>query len=129
MDSGLIEIRWTGEQIVAWLREEREEKLALLWREADDTRHRRVGDEVHLRGLIEISNHCVRQCHYCGLRAGNEELRRYRMTEEEIMACVARGGRLRIRHGRHAVGRGRGDHARTGWPASSGGSAGKRPWP
>ena len=48
-----------------------------------------MGDEVHLRGLIEISNRCVRECHYCGLRAGNRNLRRYRMSEEEIMACVA----------------------------------------
>ncbi len=76
-------------EILGWLREERPEKLELLWREADDTRRRRVGDEVHLRGLIEISNRCVRECHYCGIRAGNRELRRYRMTEEEIMACVA----------------------------------------
>jgi len=76
------------QQIDDWLREERPEKLALLWREADETRRRRVGDEVHLRGLIEISNNCIRQCHYCGLRAGNRNLRRYRMTAEEIMACV-----------------------------------------
>ena len=48
-----------------------------------------MGEEVHLRGLIEISNHCRRQCHYCGLRSGNGELRRYRMTEEEILACAA----------------------------------------
>lgn len=77
------------QQIVDWLREERQEKLSLLWREADETRHRRVGDEVHLRGLIEISNRCCRECHYCGLRAGNRGLRRYRMAEAEIMECVA----------------------------------------
>ena len=77
------------QQIIDWLREERPGKLALLWREADDIRRRRVGDEVHLRGLIEISNRCVRECHYCGLRAGNRNLRRYRMSAEEIMACAA----------------------------------------
>jgi len=76
-------------RIIDWLREERPERLALLWREADETRQRRVGDEVHLRGLIEISNRCVRECHYCGIRAGNRNLRRYRMSEGEIMACVA----------------------------------------
>jgi biotin synthase len=75
-------------QIIDWLREERQEKLALLWREADGIRRRRVGEEVHLRGLIEISNNCGRECHYCGLRAGNRLIRRYRMTAEEIMACV-----------------------------------------
>jgi biotin synthase len=76
------------QQIIGWLREERPEKLALLWREADDIRRRRLGEEVHLRGLIEISNNCDRQCHYCGLRAGNRNLHRYRMSAEEIMACA-----------------------------------------
>jgi biotin synthase len=76
-------------QIIDWFREERPEKLALLWEEADGVRRRWVGEEVHLRGLIEISNVCSRECHYCGLRAGNRLLRRYRMTAEEIMACVS----------------------------------------
>lgn len=44
-----------------------------------------VGPEVHLRGLIEFSNHCVRQCNYCGLRQENCYLPRYRMTPEEII--------------------------------------------
>lgn len=76
-------------ETVKWLREEREEKLALLWQQADGIRRRHVGDEVQLRGLIEISNICHRACHYCGISAGNRKTRRYRMTAEEIMACVA----------------------------------------
>jgi biotin synthase len=75
-------------QIIQWLREEREEKLARLWQMADEIRRRHVGEEVHLRGLVEISNRCNRACHYCGLRAGNRRLRRYRMTAGEIMGCV-----------------------------------------
>ena len=47
-----------------------------------------VGDAVHLRGLIEISNHCVRGCRYCGLHAANDSLVRYRMTADEILACA-----------------------------------------
>ena len=77
------------QEIIGWLREERESELARLWKRADETRQCYVGDEVHLRGLIEISNICRRNCHYCGLRADNHGLHRYRMTEEEIMACVA----------------------------------------
>ncbi len=60
-----------------------------LWRLADDVRRDNVGDEVHLRGLIEISNHCARNCGYCGLRAENRRLTRYRMTDDEILACAA----------------------------------------
>lgn len=74
--------------IERWLREEDPEKLALLWSEADRVRRENVGDEVHLRGLIEISNYCARQCGYCGLRAGNSDLPRYRMTADEILQCA-----------------------------------------
>ena len=63
-------------------------RLSTLWREANDTRIAHVGDQVHLRGLIEISNICVRRCGYCGISADNRQIERYRMTEEEIMDCV-----------------------------------------
>ncbi|HOT52065.1 MAG TPA: [FeFe] hydrogenase H-cluster radical SAM maturase HydE, partial [Candidatus Hydrogenedentes bacterium] len=74
--------------ILGWLREEDPERLETLWKAADAVRKANVGDEVHLRGLIEISNYCCRLCGYCGLRADNKGLDRYRMSEDEIMACV-----------------------------------------
>lgn len=74
--------------ITAWLRETDEARLAELWREADAVRRAHVGDAVHLRGLIEISNHCVRMCGYCGLRAANHGIERYRMTRDEILECA-----------------------------------------
>jgi biotin synthase len=75
-------------EILDWLVEENPERLSELWRRADETRRQRVGDAVHLRGLLEISNFCARQCAYCGLRAGNKKLARYRMTGEEIFASA-----------------------------------------
>lgn len=76
------------EAILGWLREQDEARLADLWQMADETRRRCVGEAVHLRGLVEISNHCVRQCGYCGLRRGRAGLKRYRMTQEEILDCA-----------------------------------------
>ncbi|MBT9159862.1 MAG: (FeFe) hydrogenase maturase subunit HydE [Dehalococcoidia bacterium] len=52
---------------------------------ADNVRARFCGDEVHLRGVIEFSNFCSRDCLYCGLRRSNKKLTRYRMTKEEII--------------------------------------------
>ena len=75
-------------EILDWLRETDPARLADLWRLADRVRQENVGGEVHLRGLVEISNHCVRLCGYCGLRAGNLGLERYRMSDDEIMTCV-----------------------------------------
>ena len=84
----------TEQEIVAWLRENRPAHLARLWREADRVRRQNVGGEVHLRALVELSNHCVRHCAYCGLRAGNTELERYRMTDDEVLACARQATRL-----------------------------------
>lgn len=75
-------------QIIDWLREADERKLSTLWHQANETRIAHVGDQVHLRGLIEISNICARRCGYCGINADNRQIERYRMTVEEIMDCV-----------------------------------------
>ena len=74
--------------ILGWLTETDGARLEELWRQADSVRGEHVGNDVHLRGLVEISNHCLRQCHYCGLRAGNRDITRYRMTSEEIVTCA-----------------------------------------
>ncbi|HOJ32084.1 MAG TPA: [FeFe] hydrogenase H-cluster radical SAM maturase HydE [Candidatus Hydrogenedentes bacterium] len=92
--SHTVKISPSLDEIEAWLREEDPKKLTKLWHAADQTRKRYVGDDVHLRGLIEISNYCCRQCAYCGLRAGNTRLERYRLTEEEIMGCVQQAVRF-----------------------------------
>jgi biotin synthase len=84
----------THNEILYWLKETNEQKLESLWRRADDTRKATVGDAVNLRGLIEISSYCVRQCGYCGLAATNQKLQRYRMTDDEILACVSEAVRL-----------------------------------
>jgi len=62
----------------------------MLFAAADRVRKKYVGDEVHLRGLIEISNRCVRNCLYCGLRRGNRKLDRYRLTPGEILEMASK---------------------------------------
>jgi biotin synthase len=70
------------------LREDNPNRLEALWRLADDARRANVGDDVHLRGLIEFSNNCVRRCGYCGISAENRSVRRYRMRPDEIVQCA-----------------------------------------
>lgn len=57
-------------------------------RESDRIRKEFCGDEVHLRGIIEFSNVCVRTCSYCGLRGPNRNLKRYRMSSDEIVEAA-----------------------------------------
>ena len=59
-----------------------------LFAAADRVRKEQMGDEIFLRGIIEFSNHCERNCLYCGLRKGNSRLSRYRMSEDEILATA-----------------------------------------
>lgn len=80
--------------LVTWLRETDPTVLEPLWQRSDSVRAAHVGDEVHLRGLIEISNHCVRLCLYCGIRACAPGLTRYRMTADEIVACAREAAAL-----------------------------------
>jgi biotin synthase len=77
--------------IRAWLTEQDAAALDVLWRRADAVRREKVGDAVHLRGLVEVTNYCVRQCAYCGIAACAGPLPRYRMTRDEILACAREG--------------------------------------
>lgn len=78
------------QDLIAQLTETRPEALRALYARADDVRRREMGDAIHLRGLIEFSNYCRRNCHYCGLRADNGGVTRYWMPEAEIFETARR---------------------------------------
>ncbi len=52
---------------------------------ANCVREEMKGDVVHLRGIIEFSSHCVRDCVYCGLRRSNRHLDRYRIAPDRVV--------------------------------------------
>ena len=74
--------------IVRWLRETDPRRLERLWTRADAVRREQFGDAVFLRGLVEVSNTCSRNCLYCGVRASNRQIVRYRMTPDEVFDCA-----------------------------------------
>lgn len=73
------------DEILRWINETDQAALADLHRQADAVRREHVGDAVHLRGLIEFSNHCEQRCGYCGIRAPNQAIPRYRMSSGEVL--------------------------------------------
>lgn len=68
-----------------------------LRRAAQETARSVFGNNIYLRGLIEISSYCKNDCYYCGLRRSNKNAVRYRLTEEQILGCCETGYRLGFR--------------------------------
>lgn len=65
--------------------------------EAVKIRKQYYGTKVYTRGLIEFTNYCKNDCYYCGIRHGNRNAQRYRLTKEEILECCAGGYELGFR--------------------------------
>ena len=61
------------------------EDMAALYDKADIFRQKYMGDDVYLRGIVEFSNFCVKNCFYCGIHSRNEEVKRYRIPDEKIL--------------------------------------------
>lgn len=59
-----------------------------LFAEAVAVRNEAIGDKVYLRGLIELSNRCRKNCLYCGIRSGNRAVDRYELTDKEVLGAV-----------------------------------------
>ncbi|MCK4259276.1 MAG: [FeFe] hydrogenase H-cluster radical SAM maturase HydE [Halanaerobiales bacterium] len=80
------ETELTKEEIVFLLSTSDQEDKEKIFRLAGELTLKNLGPEIHLRGIVEFSNYCCRNCNYCGLRLDNEKLVRYRMSPEEIVA-------------------------------------------
>ncbi|MDO5349279.1 MAG: [FeFe] hydrogenase H-cluster radical SAM maturase HydE [Lachnospiraceae bacterium] len=65
--------------------------------EAVKIRKQHYGTKVYTRGLIEFTNYCKNNCYYCGIRHGNQNAKRYRLTKEEILDCCVSGYELGFR--------------------------------
>jgi biotin synthase len=74
-----------------------EEQAKIIFEEADAVRELYMSSQVHLRGLIEFSNYCSRECLYCGLRSDIKSLVRYRMSIDEIVDSALKAETLGYR--------------------------------
>ncbi|MBR4998055.1 MAG: [Bacteroidaceae bacterium] len=61
------------------------------------TAQEQFGCGIYIRGLIELSSYCHCNCLYCGLRRSNDHAERYRLTQEEVLACCDEGYRMGFR--------------------------------
>lgn len=70
------------------------EVRTLLNEAAVKLRKLHYGNKVFTRGLIEFTNHCKNNCYYCGICAGNQNQKRYRLTKDEILSCCEAGYKM-----------------------------------
>ena len=73
------------------------ELLRYINEQAQEVSLRHFGNRIFIRGLIEVSNCCRNNCYHCGIRKGNPNLERYRLTAESILDCCKQGYELGFR--------------------------------
>lgn len=77
----------TKPELIELLTVEGDLQQQLFW-QAREVRRDYGADEVTLRGVIEISNYCQKNCDYCAMRATNNRLERYRLLPEELFSIA-----------------------------------------
>ncbi|MCU0641030.1 MAG: radical SAM protein [Candidatus Margulisbacteria bacterium] len=77
------------DELLRLLRAEKTAELDLLYKTANFLRQKHLSNSCCVHGIIEFSNYCRNDCVYCGIRQSNSAIKRYRMTEEEILAAAA----------------------------------------
>jgi biotin synthase len=64
------------------------EELKLLFSRSAEVKQQIVGNKVYLRGLIELSNICKKNCLYCGIRRDIKNTVRYNLTDDEVLQAA-----------------------------------------
>lgn len=75
-------------QIIDLLNERDPQVVSQLFDEAYRTKVENVGESVYLRGLIEISNICRKNCLYCGIRSDNSAVVRYQLSKDDVIGAA-----------------------------------------
>lgn len=78
---------FTKDDIILLLAAEGDE-LKLLFGKSAEIKEKFVGKKVYLRGLIELSNICSKNCYYCGIRRDNKNVERYLVNDNEVLEAA-----------------------------------------
>jgi len=75
------------ETIVELLKAEGRDR-ELLFEKAAEVKQKYIGNKVHLRGLIELTNYCTKNCYYCGISASNKKVNRFMISLPEVENAI-----------------------------------------
>ncbi len=78
---------FSKDNLISLLESRGSERLE-LFKASAKIKQEKTGNKVYLRGLIEFSNICSKNCYYCGIRKNNNKVNRYTITAKEVIdAC------------------------------------------
>ena len=75
----------TKEELIACLQERDSLKIDELIQSAYKIKAENIGKKVYLRGVIELSNICTKNCYFCGIRQLNSNIDRFELTENQVI--------------------------------------------
>ncbi len=84
----LTQNSFTRKDIVSLLSVNEDSEKNIIFQKAAEIREKFTGNNIYLRGLIEYSNICSKNCLYCGIREGNTAASRYCLNEQEVLSCA-----------------------------------------
>ena len=64
-------------------------ELESLYAFSQKIKWKTLGNKVYLRGLIELSNICIQNCNYCGIRKDNK-IERFLISEKDLIEYVGK---------------------------------------
>lgn len=83
-----MKYNFTKENIIELLEEKDQNRVQQLYDDAFRTKIDNVGNKVYLRGLVEITNICRKNCLYCGIRRDNPSNDRYEIDIEDVISAA-----------------------------------------
>lgn len=83
-----MKYNFTKENIIELLEEKNQNRVQQLYDDAFRTKIDNVGNKVYLRGLVEITNICRKNCLYCGIRRDNPSNDRYEIDIEDVIPAA-----------------------------------------
>ena len=83
----IVQNAFSHSDLVALLAAEGDD-LKLIYDKAAEVKAKYIGNKVYLRGLVEYSNKCRKNCYYCGIRLGNAKVNRYTVDDDEVVQAA-----------------------------------------
>lgn len=88
MIHSILEKKSLTKEDVLFLLQTKGQYVEDLFSYAASIKEKYIGKKVVLRGLIEFSNICEKDCYYCGIRKGNKSVSRFNVTDKDILEAV-----------------------------------------